>query len=86
MKATISGRDERTLMKIVVQRSTDRVLGVWCIATVGGTMVVSAWAARAVHVAQSRARAARAVRRRAAASEAALAIGDLAPGASLPIG
>ena len=29
---------------------------------------------------------ARAVRRRAAASEAALAIGDLAPGASLPIG
>lgn len=30
--------------------------------------------------------AARAVRRRAAASEAALAIGDLAPGASLPIG
>lgn len=33
------------------------------LATVGGTMVVSAWAARAVHVAQSRARAARAVRR-----------------------
>ena len=28
MKATISGRDERTLMKIIAQRSTDRVLGV----------------------------------------------------------
>ncbi|HUH37753.1 MAG TPA: FAD-dependent oxidoreductase, partial [Spongiibacteraceae bacterium] len=27
MKHTISGRDERTLMKLVVQRSTDKVLG-----------------------------------------------------------
>ena len=27
MKATLAGGDERTLMKLVVQRSTDRVLG-----------------------------------------------------------
>ena len=28
MKATLSGRDERTLMKLIVQASTDRVIGV----------------------------------------------------------
>jgi glutathione reductase (NADPH) len=28
MKATLSGRDERILMKVIVERSSDRVVGV----------------------------------------------------------
>ncbi|MDB5591150.1 glutathione-disulfide reductase [Enterovirga sp.] len=39
MKATISGRDERTLMKIVVHGSTDRVLGVHVLGHDAGEMI-----------------------------------------------
>ncbi|TDR93771.1 NADPH-glutathione reductase [Enterovirga rhinocerotis] len=39
MKATISGRDERTLMKIVVQGSTDRVLGVHVVGHDAGEII-----------------------------------------------
>ncbi len=39
MKATISGRDERTLMKIVVEGSTDRVLGVHVVGHDAGEII-----------------------------------------------
>ena len=39
MKATVSGRQERTLMKIVVHTSTDRVLGVHVVGHDAGEMI-----------------------------------------------
>ena len=39
MKATLAGGDERTLMKLVVQRSTDRVLGVHLVGADAAEMI-----------------------------------------------
>ena len=39
MKATMSGREERTLMKLVVRRSDDRVLGVHIVGHDGGEII-----------------------------------------------
>ena len=39
MKHTISGRDERTLLKMIVQRSTDRVLGIHMVGPDSGEII-----------------------------------------------
>jgi glutathione reductase (NADPH) len=39
MKHTISGRDERTLLKMIVRRSTDRVLGIHLVGPDSGEIV-----------------------------------------------
>jgi glutathione reductase (NADPH) len=39
MKHTISGRDERTLLKMIVRRSTDRVLGIHMVGPDSGEIV-----------------------------------------------
>jgi glutathione reductase (NADPH) len=39
MKATLSGRDERTFLKLVVDRSTDKVLGVHILGHDAGEMI-----------------------------------------------
>mmetsp|Transcript_22493 Transcript_22493/g.55746 ORF Transcript_22493/g.55746 Transcript_22493/m.55746 type:complete len:201 (-) Transcript_22493:497-1099(-) len=39
LKHTLTGRDERTLMKLVVQRSTDVVLGVHCVEPAAGELI-----------------------------------------------
>jgi glutathione reductase (NADPH) len=39
MKATLSGRDERTFMKLIVDRSTDKVLGVHIMGHDAGEMI-----------------------------------------------
>jgi glutathione reductase (NADPH) len=39
MKATLSGRDERTLLKLLVDRATDRVLGVHIVGHDAGEMI-----------------------------------------------
>ena len=39
MKHTISGRDERTLLKMIVRRSTDQVLGIHMVGPDSGEIV-----------------------------------------------
>jgi glutathione reductase (NADPH) len=39
MKATLSGRDERVMMKLVVDDATDRVLGVHILGSAAGEMI-----------------------------------------------
>jgi glutathione reductase (NADPH) len=39
MKATLSGRDERTLLKLIVDRATDKVLGVHIVGHDAGEMI-----------------------------------------------